>query len=213
MRWSALSNHKLNLKPRQLTRETAQMAVAGDGPKALAVMYSLTFVVLLFTALRIYTRIAVVQSYGLDDHVYVFAFILLLLYTVFIHIAATHGFGQNMWDVMPQSDISAAVLNCCIAQTFAVIGMAVAKWSLGLFLLRLVKERWHTVAIWVVLANLMTASLVCLFFFWFQCEPAAFLWNKSIGGKCELPQLAVSIYLGGEWIPESDHRSNAELTF
>lgn len=170
--------------------------IGGGAPSALAAMYSLTFIVLIFTILRTYTRIIVVKSYGIDDHVYVLAFILLLLYTVFIHVAANHGFGQNMWDILDPQDISAAVLYECIAQTFAVVGMAVAKWSLGPFLLRLVKETWHKVLIWGTLANLMTASLLCLFFFWFQCKPAAFLWDKSMEGECELPQLGVSIYLG-----------------
>lgn len=119
-----------------------------------------------------------------------------MLYTAFIHVSANYGFGQDMVAIENPLDISAAVLYECIAQTFAVIGMAVAKWSLGLFLLRLVKQRWHMMLIWATLANLMLASLLCLFFFWFQCEPAAFLWDKSLTGKCELPQLGVSIYLG-----------------
>lgn len=174
--------------------------IGGVAPSALAAMYSLTGVVFVFTLLRVYTRLVVVKSYGMDDHVYVLAFVLLLLYTAFIHVSATYGFGQNMGDIPDPLDIGAAVLYECIAQTFAVIGMAVAKWSLGLFLLRLVKETWHKVLIWATLANLMVSSLLCLFFFWFQCEPAAFLWDKSLTGKCELPQMGVSIYLGASCV-------------
>lgn len=170
--------------------------INGAAPSALAAMYSLAAIVLIFALLRIYTGLIVVKSYGMGDHVYVLAFILLLLYTVFIHVSATRGFGQGMAAIEDPLDISAAVLYECIAQTFAVIGMAVAKWSLGLFLLRLVKERWHMLLIWATLANLMLASFLCLFFFWFQCEPAAFLWDKSLTGRCDLPQLRVSIYLG-----------------
>jgi hypothetical protein len=112
-----------------------------------------------------------------------------------------------MLDIENPRDIMHAVLYECISQTFAVIGMAVAKWSLGLFLLRLVKETWHKVAIWATLAMLMSASLLCLFFFWLQCSPA-YLWDRSIpGGVCELPQLGISIYLGSErcllWIGSS----------
>ena len=175
--------------------------IGGEAPSALAAMYSLTAVVLVFTILRVYTRLVVVKSYGMDDHIYVLAFVLLLLYTVFIHVSANYGFGQNMWDIKNPLDISKAVLYECIAQTFVVIGMVIAKWSLGLFLLRLVKDKWHTILIWITLANLMLSSLLCLFFFWFQCEPARFLWDKSIvDGKCELPQLGVSIYLGASCV-------------
>lgn len=106
-----------------------------------------------------------------------------------------------MWDIENPLDIMHAVLYECISQTFAVLGMAIAKVSLGLFLLRLVKATWHKVLIWATLAMLMSASLLCLFFFWLQCSPPAYLWDRSIpGGKCELPQLGVSIYLGSELI-------------
>lgn len=43
--------------------------IGGDAPSALAAMYSLTAIVLIFTILRIYTRAVVVKSYGMDDHV------------------------------------------------------------------------------------------------------------------------------------------------
>lgn len=51
------------------------MAIGGDGPWSVAVMWVLTAVVLVFTLLRLYTRIVVVKSYGMDDHVYVGAFV------------------------------------------------------------------------------------------------------------------------------------------
>lgn len=165
---------------------------------AVAVMSVLTVVLLVFTILRIYTRKFVVDSYGLDDHVYLLAFFLFFFYTIFIGVAAHYGFGQNMWEIDPPRHIMLAVLYECIAQTFAVIGMAVAKWSLGLFLLRLVQHTWHKIAIWAMMCELMFASLLCLFFFWLQCSPPRYLWDKSVvDGQCKLPQLEVSILLGG----------------
>ncbi|KAH7016662.1 hypothetical protein EDB80DRAFT_602490 [Ilyonectria destructans] len=75
--------------------------------------------------------------------------------------------------------------------------MALAKWSLGLFLLRLVQQTWHKVAIWVALWLLMGASISCLFCFWFQCSPPAYLWDRTLpSGKCELNTLPVAIILG-----------------
>ncbi|RSL59268.1 hypothetical protein CEP54_007332 [Fusarium duplospermum] len=123
------------------------MAARGDGPMVVTVMSVLTAVLLVFTILRIYTRKLVVDSYGLDDHVYLLTFFLFFFYAVFIGVAAHYGFGQNMREIEPPRHIMLAVLYECIAQTFAVIGMAVAKWSLGLFLLRLVQHTWHKIAI------------------------------------------------------------------
>ncbi|KAM5369394.1 hypothetical protein ACJZ2D_009008 [Fusarium nematophilum] len=114
------------------------MALGGDGPMVVAVMAALTAIVITLNILRIYARVVVVKSYGVDDHVYLLATFFLLFFTVFIGVAAHYGFGQNMWDIPSQRHVMLAVLYECIAQTFNVIGMAVAKWSLGLFLLRIV---------------------------------------------------------------------------
>lgn len=55
------------------------MAIGGKGPWAIAVMWSLTAVTLVFVVLRIYTRVVIVSSYGIDDHVYVLAFVSLFI--------------------------------------------------------------------------------------------------------------------------------------
>lgn len=51
------------------------MAMGGQGPWAVAIMWVVTVVAFVFVILRAYTRIKVVQSYGVDDHVYNFAFV------------------------------------------------------------------------------------------------------------------------------------------
>jgi hypothetical protein len=49
--------------------------MGGDGPWAVAVMWVMTALTLVFTVLRLYTRLIVIKSYGIDDSVYVFAFV------------------------------------------------------------------------------------------------------------------------------------------
>ncbi|KAH6898040.1 hypothetical protein B0T10DRAFT_525463 [Thelonectria olida] len=172
------------------------MPSGGDGPWAVAVMWSLAGVVFVFVLLRIYTRAIVVTSFGIDDHVYNLAFGFLVFYTIFITVSSSYGFGQNVFDIKDQDDLSDAVLYEAIGQTFAVIGMAVAKWSLGLFLLRLVKARWHKIVIWVSMACLMGASISTCFVFWLQCTPPKYLWDRRIpGGYCHINSTPVSILL------------------
>ncbi|KAK4194408.1 hypothetical protein QBC40DRAFT_34878 [Triangularia verruculosa] len=172
------------------------MAFGGDGPWAVSVMWIVTVITFIFVVLRVYTRAWVVESYGIDDHVYNFAFVLLLCYTIMTHIAAHYGFGQNMFDIPDIKDISNAILFEAIGQTFAVVGMAVAKWSLGLFLLRLVTQTWHKVAIWVTMGCLMAASISVCFVFWLQCSPPAYLYDRTIpGGYCHINTTPVSFTL------------------
>ena len=51
------------------------MGMKGDAPMAVGLMWMMTVVVLIFVGLRIYTRVVVVKAYGMDDNVYVFAFV------------------------------------------------------------------------------------------------------------------------------------------
>ncbi|KXX75860.1 hypothetical protein MMYC01_207351 [Madurella mycetomatis] len=139
---------------------------------------------------------SVVQINGIDDHVYNFSLVLLLCYTIFTTISAHYGFGQNMADITVIDDLVSAILFEAIGQTFAVVGMAVAKWSLGLFLLRLVTQAWHKVAIWIVMSSLMGASISVCFVFWLQCTPPAYLFDRRIpGGYCHIDTTPVSITL------------------
>lgn len=193
--------------------------MGGQGPWAIAVMWIVTAVTLVFVLLRIYTRAYVVRSYGIDDHVYALAFVssdapgsssrtladlgesaapqaFLVFYTSATTVAAHYGFGQNMTDIQDPEDLVHAILFEAIGQTFAVIGMAIAKWSLGLFLLRLVTQTWHKVLIWLTMACLAGASFSVCFVFWLQCTPPAYLWDRRIpGGYCQVDATPVSLTL------------------
>lgn len=121
---------------------------------------------------------------------------LLLCYTIFTTVSAHYGFGQNMADITNIDDLVNAILFEAIGQTFAVVGMAVAKWSLGLFLLRLVTQAWHKVAIWITMSSLMGASISVCFVFWLQCTPPAYLFDRRIpGGYCHIDTTPVSLTL------------------
>lgn len=51
------------------------MAYGGDAAQAITAMWILTVLTLVFVVLRTYTRAFVVKAYGIDDHVYNFAFV------------------------------------------------------------------------------------------------------------------------------------------
>ncbi|KAI0009687.1 hypothetical protein F4779DRAFT_357028 [Xylariaceae sp. FL0662B] len=143
------------------------MPLRGDGPAAVGAMWAMTAISLIFVVLRAYTRLIVVKGHGVDDYVYYFAFVLLLLYTVATTVSGHYGLGQNMWDLDGDHQAN-AILWEAIGQTAAVLGMAIAKWSLGFFLLRIVHKFWHKVVIWVSVVGLMAGSISVLFVFWLE---------------------------------------------
>ncbi|KAH6647736.1 hypothetical protein BKA67DRAFT_539582 [Truncatella angustata] len=172
------------------------MAFGGDAPSAITTMWILTALTFVFVVARMYTRIRVTHSHGIDDHVYNLAFALLLIYVIFVTLSSTYGFGQSRDAILSPDDAIAAVLFEAVGQSFAVVGMAVAKWSLGLFLLRLVTKAWHRITIWATMSVLMAASVSVVFVFWLQCTPPAYLFDKTIqGGYCAIDSTPVSMLL------------------
>ena len=89
------------------------------------------------------------------------------MYTVFATIAAMHGLGQPMAS-LSLDEAAKAVYMEMIGQTFAVLGMAIAKLSLGLLLLRLVEKQWHQLSIWTAMISLSIISMITAVILWVQ---------------------------------------------
>ncbi|KAK6710960.1 hypothetical protein SNK05_005394 [Fusarium graminearum] len=124
----------------------------------------------------------------------------LLMNTVLMTIGAQYGLGQNLMDILEEEPdhLPLSLLYEAASQTFAIIAMSIAKWSLGLFLLRLVKEKWHKIAIWCMMACLISASIAVCFVYWFQYTPPEYLWNRKIPGRCHIDTAPVSLTLCSE---------------
>lgn len=82
-------------------------------------------------------------------------------------------------------------------------GMATAKVSLGLFLLRIVVVTWHKVVIWVTIMSLLAVSVMTAIIFWIQCLPIDHLFDPRVGGRCIIQIQPFSILLGS-WCAAAD---------
>ncbi|KAF9872682.1 hypothetical protein CkaCkLH20_09861 [Colletotrichum karsti] len=169
----------------------------GDAPMALGVLWGLTAMALCFVILRLWTRLRVLQAYGMDDHFFNFAFVLFIAYDVMLTIASFYGFGRNISELETSYDISRAILYEAIGQTILVVGTVVSKTSLALFLLRLVTSRLHQFIIIFPVVVLGVLVVVSLFVFWFSCTPIEFLWNRLLpDGTCPIDPGPISTAAG-----------------
>ncbi|KAK7959929.1 uncharacterized protein PG986_004783 [Apiospora aurea] len=158
------------------------MALGGDGPHLVAVLWALTGLILFFLFLRLYTRIVCVAAYGIDDHFYVFTCVLIVAYSSLETVAAYHGYGQYDLD---GDTIAKSTYFRMLGQTFSLIATGASKATVGLFLLRLVVVRWMIIAIWVVMAIMGILSTLATIFTWAACTPVVFTWDERIpGGTC-----------------------------
>lgn len=75
--------------------------------------------------------------------------------------------------------------------------MAVAKISLGVFLIRIVVEAWHKICIWAAIVSLVVVSILTAIMLWVQCTPTEFIWDKSLSGSCDINVTPFGVLLGG----------------
>lgn len=205
------------------------MGLKGDAPWALGVMWLLAGLVFFFLLLRLYTRIVCLASYGIDDHVYIVAFVFLIIFTAFTTLAGHYGFGQTMEEIGSIDSAVQATLYECIGQGFAIVGMAIAKSSLGFFLLRLVTVPWHRIAIWSAMTLVTLASIGRLshaerpehgadphiaqvLCFWLSCVPLNYVYDRRIpGGYCPIDTRPTSYILCSALSPSPDVVASADL--
>lgn len=89
-----------------------------------------------------------------------------------------------------------AVYNELIGQTFAVLGMAIAKVSLGIFLLRIVVKQWHRISIWISMVSLFIVSVLTAIVLWVQRLPSQSIYDPRVSGRIVIPVTPISVLLG-----------------
>ncbi|EXF73963.1 hypothetical protein CFIO01_08845 [Colletotrichum fioriniae PJ7] len=124
----------------------------------------------------------------------------LLIFNIFTHLAANNGFGQTPDEIGNMEDVVRATLFECIGQGFAIVGMAVAKWSMGFFLLRIVTLGWHKVAIWTAMVLVGLASIALdlpgIRIAWFFRSANIYIQQHRIeGGYCPIDTRPTSYIL------------------
>ncbi|CEO61128.1 hypothetical protein PMG11_05467 [Penicillium brasilianum] len=169
--------------------------LAGKGVRAIAVMWVMTFISFILIPLRLYTRVYIVKALGVDDHVFNLAWVFLLLYTIFMTVSGSYGFGQAITTLDMDMAVK-AVYNEMIGQTFAVLGMAIAKISLGIFLLRIVVKQWHRISIWISMVSLAIVSVMTAILFWIQKLPSESIYDPRVSGRLVVSVTPFSILLG-----------------
>jgi len=127
---------------------------------------------------------------------YAWSGIFLVSFTVFIQVSVNHGLGSNFW-TLSTAQGSDAIFWTYVANSFAITGNAMAKLSMGLFLLRVVQVRWHKVALWIAVIVTVTTSAVWVIMLWNQTTPIKASWDPlRTPGKWHYQIKPLSVGLG-----------------
>ncbi|KAL8382180.1 hypothetical protein RB595_006118 [Gaeumannomyces hyphopodioides] len=139
-------------------------------------MWALTLLSLALVAARLYTRIRIIKFVGAEDHMYAWTGVFLLVFTCSIQVCVHYGLGRSFWD-LSLADSSDAIFWTYVANSFAITGNAMAKLSMGLFLLRVVQIRWHKIALWFLVVVTVGTSIALTIMLWNQTTPVKASWD------------------------------------
>ncbi|KAB8230990.1 hypothetical protein ETB97_007344 [Aspergillus alliaceus] len=169
--------------------------LSSERVKAISVLWAMTGLSFIFVPLRLYTRIYILGGLKWDDHVFNLGWVFLLLYTVFCTVAGQHGLGKPV-HIVGIDDAAQAMYMDLVGQTFAVLGLALANISLGIFLLRIVIKSWHQITIWIAMVSVSVVSILASIVFWIQRSPLKSIYDPNVAGRTIVPVAPFSILLG-----------------
>ncbi|KAK0634269.1 hypothetical protein B0T17DRAFT_512881 [Bombardia bombarda] len=159
-------------------------------------MWAMTAFSLLLVALRLYTRIRIVRFVGIEDHLFAWTGIFLLVFTATIQVAVHYGLGRSFW-TLAVDDSSNAIFWTYVANTFAITGNAMAKLSMGFFLLRVVQIRWQKRLLWLLIVVTAGTSIALVIMLWNQTTPVRASWDPlRTPGQWNIQIQPMSVGLG-----------------
>jgi hypothetical protein len=103
-------------------------------------------------------------------------------------LATRYGMGTHFLEILASPALSAALPTAnkylFIGEFFGIIGIAMAKTSFCVTLLRLAVERWHKILIWACIITVNGFMWPCAITFFVGCTPLAKKWDNTVPGTC-----------------------------
>lgn len=160
-------------------------------------MWAMTALSLGLVGLRLYTRIRIVRFVGIEDHMYAWTGIFMLVFAACIQVAVHFGLGRSFWTLSPDES-SRAIFWTYVANSFAISGNALAKLCMGFFLLRVVQLKWQKLALWFLIVVTVGTSVTLVVMLWNQTTPRKASWDVlRTPGEWNIQIQPMSVGLGG----------------
>ncbi|KAI0180439.1 hypothetical protein GGR52DRAFT_243924 [Hypoxylon sp. FL1284] len=162
------------------------MALDDRGPQLAAVALCFLGLATLTVALRCYVRVFILKAFQVEDWLAVTTMACFLAYVTIVMQSISYGAGKHIGDVDVE-DIPLALKSRWAAELVYVVTTMFAKFTVGLFLLRICSRAWQRSVICTTLLVCLIYHIFYAFMAAFQCQPVPFFWlkyNPGAVGKC-----------------------------
>ncbi|KAK7708366.1 hypothetical protein SLS63_013503 [Diaporthe eres] len=169
-----------------MNRMAEYLPLRQKAPMMVGVLWMFQVIAFILVGFRLYTRLAVIHIYGIDDHFFNFSVFCLLVYVILMTVAARYGLGQEMTDPASE-ETSRAQLLVNVGQTVTSVAAISIKISIACFLLRIVGVNTaHKVAIILPVTLMSLSVFIAIWLIWFSCKPVSYIWDITVpGGHCD----------------------------
>ncbi|TKX23399.1 hypothetical protein C1H76_4467 [Elsinoe australis] len=150
---------------------------------------------LLVVMLRIYVRQFMLRFTGADDITMIFAMFFGVAVFVCFCGESQNGLGRHMTVITPD-DLQSFAHWSFYHNLFVLAGICLAKVSICLLLIRLVKHRGYVWFLWALLIFLALYHIACELTVIFACVPTRALWDQSAMATAKCINLRVFTVLG-----------------
>ncbi|KAF9765171.1 hypothetical protein IL306_002592 [Fusarium sp. DS 682] len=175
----------------------------GYGPMLNAVLWVQVVVFAVFVGLRLYTRSQILHSVGADDYLVIIALVLQIIYSAFVTAGTKYGLGRKFADVGNPDVYFKAVEMEIYSQVAGLMVIGVGKCAVGIFLLRIVRNKFQKAFIWAFLAGTTFITLFSSIVVVVQCDPVQRTWDRRVPGTCWIDFSKVGLTVGS-WFVVAD---------
>lgn len=154
-----------------------------SGEALATVIITFTSLSLIFTGLRLYTRLLVVKSPGFDDAFNAFATVCSIGVTVTMCQQVRHGVGKH-WDTLSDNDKTMSLVWFWASVWIYYTGLCSVKVSILLQYLRVFPSKKFRIATCTLMAIVVIYSMGTMFSAMFICTPIRRFWNPTVEGSC-----------------------------
>ncbi|KAM3418279.1 hypothetical protein BST61_g4280 [Cercospora zeina] len=166
-----------------MSGHTSPAAVAG-------VAIAITVLACIFVGMRLYVRLCLARSAGLDDLCIVLSMVFSIFTMVTMIIQVETGTGRHSKDIEPHELVKNLKAFWGSIWVYS-ISLTLSKVSILIQYLRIFPQRWYRVSTWLLMAFIISYGVYTVLTAIFLCHPVAYFWDRTIeGGKC-LDQFAI----------------------
>ncbi|KAF6523328.1 hypothetical protein HZS61_011827 [Fusarium oxysporum f. sp. conglutinans] len=157
----------------------------------------------IFVELRLYTRSQILHSVGADDYLVVIALVFQIIYSAFVTSGTKYGLGRKFADIGNPDAYFLAVELEIYSQVAGLMVIGLGKCAVGIFLLRIVRNKFQKAFIWAFLAGTVFITLFSSIVVVVQCDPVQRTWDRRVPGTCwiDFPEVGLTV---GSWFVVAD---------